>query len=329
MTEPRRGLDGALLINKPAGISSFGVIDQLSQAMCKGSGLRKRELPKMGHGGTLDPFATGLIVVCVGRAVKLARYFLGSSKTYEGVMRFGQTTVPGDPTAPVSETSDVLPSSLLQIQETARLLTQQPYLQMPPMHSAKKKEGVPLYELARQGIEVDREPKTCHLYKFDILDYAPPTARFRVTCSSGTYIRTLAQDLARLLGSVAMLDSLDRTACGIHATPIALTLDQILASEHLGKLSLDQLGCWVPFDALLDGYERAAATDEEARALFEGRQKVLFSILRRIQPAPRPSHTPISDEYRDHVAIFQGSALIAVANRAQGEWGLERVFTGA
>ena len=320
-------MNGALLINKPAGISSFGVIEALQRELCRAGGLKKRDLPKMGHGGTLDPFATGLIVICVGKAVKLARYFLGSSKTYEGVIRFGQTTVPGDPTSPVSETSDVLPESLMAIQSTARLLTLQPYLQTPPMHSAKKVDGRPLYELARQGLEVEREAKTCHLYRFDILDYTPPTARFRVTCSSGTYIRTLAQDLSRLMGTVGMLETLDRTASGHFTRESSVGLDELLASETMKTQKFDELKAWVPFDAMLNGYERATATDEEARALFEGRQKVLFNILRRVQPAATPSPTPVAAEYRDHIAIYQGSSLIAVANRQQGEWGLERVFT--
>src|SRR4051812_27690492 len=168
-------------------------------------GVKRRDLPKLGHGGTLDPFATGMLAVCVGRAVKLARYFLGSNKTYEGVIRFGETTVPGDPTAPISETSPVIPDSLEDIRKYAKTLTLQPYLQTPPMHSAKKVDGKPLYELARQGIEIEREAKVCHLYSFEILSYEKPRARFRLTCSSGTYVRTLAQDLARMMGSVALL----------------------------------------------------------------------------------------------------------------------------
>ncbi|OFZ00290.1 MAG: hypothetical protein A2Z97_15950, partial [Bdellovibrionales bacterium GWB1_52_6] len=173
-------LNGALLIHKHAGITSFGIIEQLQHQLRNTYQLKRRDLPKIGHGGTLDPFATGLLVVCVGRAVKLAQYFLGSTKTYEGSFRFGETTVPGDPTAPVSETSTVFPEGLTQLKELARRMTLQPYLQIPPMHSAKKKDGKPLYELARAGLEVEREPKLCSLYEFDILGYEKPYATFHI-----------------------------------------------------------------------------------------------------------------------------------------------------
>src|SRR5512140_1273341 len=131
-------MNGALFINKHECISSFGIIELLQKQIREQSGLKRRDLPKLGHGGTLDPFATGLLVVLVGRGVKLARYFLGSTKTYEAVIHFGKTTIPGDPTEPISETSSILPESLEQLQDLAQRLTRQPYLQTPPMHSAKK-----------------------------------------------------------------------------------------------------------------------------------------------------------------------------------------------
>lgn len=137
-------LNGALLIDKHAGVSSFGMIEELQRELLRldssvQSGLRKRDLPKMGHGGTLDPFATGLLLVCVGRAVKLARYFLGSGKTYEGIIRFGETTVSGDPTNEITERSDKIPASIEEIRAHALRFTEEPYSQTPPMHSAKKK----------------------------------------------------------------------------------------------------------------------------------------------------------------------------------------------
>ena len=278
-----------------------------------GTGSRRKDLPKIGHGGTLDPFATGLLIVCVGKAVKLARYFLGSHKTYEGVIRFGETTLPGDPTAPVTETSDRRPESLAQLQEFASRLTKQPYLQTPPMHSAKKQGGKALYELAREGIEVEREAKLCHLYRFDILDYADSRASFRVECSSGTYIRTLAQDLSRMLGTVGLLEKLHRVASGDLSIVNALTTDQIAEATVRGK-TWDQLDCWIPFDRLLDGYSRAEATPGEAAALRQGKQNVLVDVIARC-------------EHDDStIAIYCASHLVAVARREEGFWGLERVF---
>ncbi|MCM2323449.1 MAG: tRNA pseudouridine(55) synthase TruB [Oligoflexia bacterium] len=313
-------LKGALLINKSAGISSFGVVEHLQRQLMDREKLRKRELPKIGHGGTLDPFATGLLIVCVGRAVKLARYFLGSDKEYEGTIRFGETTVPGDPTAPVSERSEHLPASLEEIQEVATRLTLQPYLQTPPMHSAKKKDGKPLYELARQGIEVEREPKACQLHSFKILSYEEPRATFRLSCSSGTYVRTLSQDLGKLLGSVALLETLNRSASGVFRCTNALTLEQVDAAAAAGQ-RWDELPNWIPFDRLLEGFDHAEATEEEARALFEGRQNVLFNILKRVQPGTA------RNEEQTRIVIYSRGSLIAIADRAGGQLGLERVFT--
>lgn len=341
-------MDGALLINKHAGVSSFGVIEQLQRVLMKHPGAygrvepfaRKRELPKMGHGGTLDPFATGLLAVCVGRGVKLARYFLGSRKTYEGVIRFGETTVPGDPTAPVSETSSALPSCLEQVQAAARSFESEPYFQIPPMHSAKKVDGKALYELAREGIEIEREPRKLQIYSFEIFDLEPGTgsadangaghpvarARFRVECSSGTYVRTLAKDLAAKLGTVAMLDTLHRVASGAHALEgdpalgqaRAMTVEEIALASEQGK-RWDELPAWMPFDKLLDGYDRAEATDDEATALFQGKQAVLPRILSRAQDAAaRAGSGPL--------VIYRAQSLVAIARQDHGVWGLERVF---
>jgi tRNA pseudouridine55 synthase len=325
-------LSGALLIDKPAGISSFGVIETLQRLYRErasgGVPLKRRELPKIGHGGTLDPFATGLLIVCVGPAVKLARYFLGSRKSYEGVIRFGETTVPGDPTAPISETSERIPQSLVEIQSLATKLTLQDYLQTPPMHSAKKVGGKPLYELARQGIDVDRDAKLCRLHRFDIHSYSPPRAEFSVDCSSGTYIRTLAKDLALMMGSVAMLDSLRRTASGSFSLSDAWTLDQIAEATRGGQ-AWGEMPCWIAFDRLLDGvYPVAEASAPEAAALLQGKQGVLPGILSRTSWAEgdkKPECANSGDEQR--IVIYNSTRLVAVALREHDAWGLERVFT--
>ena len=314
-------MSGALLINKHAGVSSFGIIELLQrQLMAKGT-LKRRDLPKLGHGGTLDPFATGLVVILVGRSVKLARYFLGATKAYEGIMKFGETTVPGDPTSPVTETSSILPDSLHTLQDLAHRLTLQPYSQTPPMHSAKKLNGRPLYELARQGIEVDREPKLCHLYEFNVSSYEAPIAQFSLRCSSGTYVRTLAQDLGRLMGTVALLSTLNRTASGIFSVKNAWTTDQIEEACKADK-KWDELPCWVPFDQLLAGYDRAEATTAEREEIYQGRQNALFNILRR---SKSPEYR--SSQKNDCVAIYCAEALFAIARKEEETWSIERVFT--
>ena len=313
--------NGALLINKQEGVSSFGVIEILQDQLRAQHGVKKKDLPKLGHGGTLDPFATGLLVVLVGRAVKLAQYFLGATKGYAGTMRFGETTIPGDPTAPISERSDVLPTSEVALQDLAHRLTLQPYLQIPPMHSAKKKNGKPLYELARAGIEIERDPKLCHLYDFKIKSYEAPHAKFEVRCSSGTYIRTLAQDFGRHLGTVALLETLHRTSSGVFSVAHAMTTDQIGSATTNGA-SWDELPCWMPFDRLLDGYDRADATQMERTDLIQGKQNVLFNLLKRTQSPTLKS----SQQNETCVAIYCNEALVAVARRDSERWGIDRVF---
>jgi tRNA pseudouridine55 synthase len=320
-----------LLLNKPAGVSSFGVIEALQRALLDrwkrelppSASVRKRDLPKMGHGGTLDPFATGLLLVCVGRGVKLSRYFLGSNKIYTGTIRLGETTIPGDPTDPISERSDLLPSSLEDIQAAAHKFTLQPYSQTPPMHSAKKQGGKPLYELARQGIEVERQPKVCQIFSFEIFNYENRRANFRVVCSSGTYIRTLSQDLGKSMGTVAMLDTLHRSGSGIFTESRSQTLIEILEATRDGK-NWDELPCWVPFDQMLGGYITAEATRDEAVALMQGKQAVLFNILKRAKPPELTGKGAIDSS---HIVIECDGNLVAVASKANDVWGLERVFT--
>ena len=312
-------MNGALLIRKDAGITSFGVIEVLKRHIRDTKKVKSKDLPKLGHGGTLDPFATGLLIVLVGRGVKLARYFLGATKGYEGLIHFGETTVPGDPTSPVSETSENLPKSLEEIQDLAYRFARQPYLQIPPMHSAKKKNGRPLYELAREGIEIEREPKLCHLYEFNVDHYKSPEAQFRLKCISGTYVRTLAQDLGRLSQSVAMLKTLHRTQSGVFRDAQAWNLPAILESEA----PWDELPCWVPFDELLKGYPSAEASQAEHDSLLQGKQAVLFSILKRTVPPIERS----SEFIDDCVAVYSSNRLIAIARKAEETWGLERVLT--
>ena len=318
-------MNGALLINKHAGVSSFGIIEALRNHLCESQGISKKHLPKMGHGGTLDPFATGLLIVLVGRAVKLARYFLGATKTYEGTVRFGVTTVPGDPTDPISETSDNIPSSLGLLQDLATRLTAQPYSQIPPMHSAKKKNGKPLYELARRGIEIERQPKICNLYRFEFSNYIPPSAGFELQCSSGTYVRTLVQDFGKMLETLALLDSLHRTASGVFKVKDAISLEDLFHSPLKWGDWTDS-AFWIPFHRLLDGYPRAYATGEEQQALLHGKQSVLFNILKR-RELPQTQ----TREAEDYLAIYSSpettGELLAIARKENESWGFERVFT--
>lgn len=308
---------GALLIDKPAGPSSFAVIARLRHWFRRNSGLRTRELPKLGHAGTLDPFATGLLPIFVGQASRLAAYFLGARKRYEGVVRFGAATASGDCTDPVVATSNVVPTTVDAIQQAADRFCSATYWQCPPMHSAKKLAGQPLYKLARAGLEVERASVACTIARFEILDYGAPEARFRVDCSAGTYIRVLAQDLARALGTVAMLTALRRTGVGKFDGVAAWTLEQLEAAMSEGEASPpDAWPCAVPFDRLLDHWLRIDVDAATAQALCLGQQHVLAALP---WPAPAPPH----------VALYHAGQLLAVAACTAGTWQCERVFPGS
>ena len=211
-------LDGALLVDKPAGPTSHDVVDAIR---------RRFELKKVGHCGTLDPNATGLLIIVLGRATKLSERLMGDDKVYEGTIKFGETTASHDSDGELVNTRPVPPLTLeLLNTEAATFIGDQ--LQTPPMVSAIKKNGVPLYKLARQGIEIARDPRLVHIYNFRFTTCTPPLAEFCVACTKGTYIRSLAHDLGEKLGCGAHLTTLRRTTSGKFDVAGALTLDEVL-----------------------------------------------------------------------------------------------------
>lgn len=211
-------LDGALLIDKPAGPTSHDVVDAIR---------RRFGIKKVGHCGTLDPNATGLLIIVLGRATKLSERLMGDDKVYAGTVKFGETTDSQDSDGEITATRPVPPLTLdLLNEEAARFIGDQ--MQIPPMVSAIKKDGVPLYKLARQGIEIVREPRLVHIYNFHFTTCEPPLAEFCVACTKGTYVRSLAHDLGEKLGCGAHLTKLRRTVSGRFDVADALTLDDAL-----------------------------------------------------------------------------------------------------
>lgn len=196
--------DGALLVDKPAGPTSHDVVDAVR---------RQFRLTKVGHAGTLDPNATGLLVLLLGRGTKLSERLMGTDKVYEGTLRFGVTTDSYDTDGQVTATRPVPELTLQEINRAAAEFVGD-IQQIPPMVSAIKKDGVPLYKLARKGVEVVREPRLIHVYQFKFDHYAPPDASFRVKCTKGTYVRSLAHDLGEKFGCGAHLKHLRRTVSG-------------------------------------------------------------------------------------------------------------------
>lgn len=211
-------LDGAILVDKPAGPTSHDVVDAIR---------RRFGIKKVGHCGTLDPGATGLLIIVLGRATKLSERLMGDDKVYEGKIKFGESTDSYDADGELTGSLPVPPMTLEQLNEDAATFIGD-LMQVPPMVSAIKKGGVPLYKLARKGVEVEREPRLIHVYNFRFTRYDEPFGDFRVACTKGTYVRSLAHDLGEKLGCGAHLATLRRSASGKFDVADALPLDTIL-----------------------------------------------------------------------------------------------------
>ncbi|MBP9900432.1 MAG: tRNA pseudouridine(55) synthase TruB [Verrucomicrobia bacterium] len=211
-------LDGALLIDKPSGPTSHDVVDAIR---------RQFRIKKVGHCGTLDPNATGLLIIVLGRGTKLSEKLMGDDKVYEGTMKFGETTDSYDADGELIASLPVPPITLEELNESAATFIGD-QMQVPPMVSAIKKNGVPLYKLARKGIEVERAPRLIHIYNFRFTEYQEPMATFKLASTKGTYVRSIAHDLGQKLGCGAHLTTLRRSVSGKFDVANATPLDDVL-----------------------------------------------------------------------------------------------------
>ncbi len=213
----------AILVDKPAGMSSFGVVKKVRWAV---------GVKKVGHAGTLDPMATGLLIVLVGRdATRQQDRFMGLPKVYTGTVRLGQTTASYDADMPVEDEADASGITDAQIAEAIAPLTGE-ILQRPPVFSAIKKGGERLYKKARRGEAVEIEPRPTTVYAFDVLDRRGDDLDVRVECSKGTYIRSLAHDLGQSLGVGGHLVALRREAIGPFCVDEAFALDALVEAAR-------------------------------------------------------------------------------------------------
>ncbi len=194
--------DGVLLIDKPEGLTSHDVVDRVRH---------KLRMKRVGHAGTLDPMATGLLIILAGKATKISQYLMSLDKVYEGTAKLGESTDSHDRDGEIVERRAVPPVDADHLREVLQQFVGDQY-QIPPMFSAKKMGGVPLYKLARKGQTVEREPRFIHIYQFELLRWESPELDFRVGCSKGTYVRTLVHDVGHRIGCGAHLISLRRTA---------------------------------------------------------------------------------------------------------------------
>jgi tRNA pseudouridine55 synthase len=210
--------DGAILVDKPAGPTSHDVVDMIRDNF---------QVKKAGHCGTLDPAATGLLIIVLGKGTKLSERLMGDDKVYEGTIKFGETTDSYDADGELVSSLPVMPMTLEEINEAAATF-QGDQMQTPPMVSAVKVNGVPLYKLARKGVEVERKPRLIHVYTFKFSSYDEPEGHFRFACTKGAYVRAAAHDLGQKLGCGAHLTSLRRTVSGKFNVKDAMPLEDLV-----------------------------------------------------------------------------------------------------
>ncbi|MDR5854734.1 tRNA pseudouridine(55) synthase TruB [Caballeronia sp. LZ062] len=298
---PRRALDGVLLLDKPLGLSS-------NDALIKAKRLYLAK--KAGHTGTLDPLATGLLPLCFGEATKFSQDLLEADKTYEATMRLGIRTTTGDAEGEAVETRDVTCDEAAVEGAMQRFLGD--IVQVPPMYSALKRDGKPLYEYARAGQTVEREGRQITIHALKMIACALPLVTFRVTCSKGTYVRTLAEDIGEALGCGAHLTALRRTGVG------ALTLEGAVTLDALAAAAEPERDTWLrPVDALLSTFPAVHLHDDAMRRFRHGQRL-------RLEELGEPASTGLATDTRVRVYDDAGK-LLGVARASEGVLAPERL----
>jgi tRNA pseudouridine55 synthase len=289
---------GILLIDKPAGPSSAQVVHRVKA--CLGA-------KKVGHLGTLDPFASGLLLLGIEEGTKIADIFLGASKSYRGVMALGVATDSQDATGQIVESRPVPALDRERLRSLAQQFTGA-LQQVPPMFSALKKDGVRLYRLARQGREVSRTPRAVRVESLTLSQLSAAEVQLEVTCSSGTYVRTLAADMGAALGCGAHLKSLHRLSCG------QLTIDRAVTLEALERPRALSGEMFLPLAAALGHLSAVTWEQRWIARLRMGQQEVLGQLGR---PAAGETLLRILDRTGNLVALVQWAGV---------GWRLARVF---
>ncbi|MGE0824484.1 MAG: tRNA pseudouridine(55) synthase TruB [Candidatus Binatia bacterium] len=292
-------VNGILLVDKPEGMTSAGVVRVVKKKLNQG---------KVGHLGTLDPFASGLLPLCMGEGTKIAQFLTSERKAYTGTIRLGIETETFDSTGAITRTE---PVPLIE-SATLRVLEQQflgEYWQTPPMYSAIKRQGVPLYKFARRGMEVEREPRLSIIDHLALTDQGDGTLHFSLVCSKGTYVRSLAVDIGAVLGCGAHVATLRRTAFGpfviAEAVDLSVATDGVRI-EELPVLSMRQA---------LQQYRSVPLSEREVALLRQGRQEPLQEL-------------PTTDRLDEVIQLVDAKdELVAMVQRCQRGWQLLRVFS--
>jgi len=250
-------MDGILNINKPRGTTSFGVVAIVRRL----SGERR-----VGHAGTLDPEAIGVLPVCLGKATRIVEFLMSTTKTYRAEVELGVVTDTYDATGKVIQRGDISGIDRQRV-EAALYAFRGEIVQVPPMFSAVKYNGRPLYELARAGRTVERTGRPIEIHSLEIIDWQSPMITIEVVCGKGTYIRSLAHDLGQTLGCGAMLQNLARLRCGLFTIEDSVTLPELEDAFHHGQ--------WQKYlysiDNVLSHWKAVTVSNETAQAIRNGR----------------------------------------------------------
>jgi tRNA pseudouridine55 synthase len=276
--------EGVLPVWKPVGFTSHDVVAKVRRLL----GIRR-----IGHTGTLDPAVTGVLPLCIGRATRVVEYIQELPKEYEAVLTVGYATDTEDSTGAVTEQVEQAVLTPEQVQAALDRFVGE-IDQIPPMYSAVKVEGKRLYELARAGVEIERQPRRVEIYRIELtgmeLDQPHPILRFRVSCSKGTYIRTLCSDIGRALGYPAVMSGLVRTSTGGINRARCLTLEEIAARQEAGTLT----SCLIPSDEAIAHLPQVHLPSREAGFALQGR-------------TVRTTGLPGSDEWSDGLCRAYGT----------------------
>jgi len=298
-SNPRERVDGVFLLDKPSGITSNAALQRVRRAF---------NALKAGHTGTLDPLASGLLPICLGEATKFAQVLLDARKEYIATVKFGDATNTGDSEGEVTARAPVA------FDQAALLAALRSFMgaseQLPPRYAALKYEGRNLYEYARSGIEVPRTARPIEIDTLELLEHAGDRAVLRVGCSKGTYVRTLAEDIAGALGTVAHLTALRRTATGSFRLADAHGLDELEAAPPADRGDL-----LLPVDAGLAEMPRLPLDAGDARALLQGRQPVV--------PTGCSGRHRAYDDSGRFLCVVEASAGLARAVRLMADARLE------
>ncbi len=301
-------MDGILSVNKTSGETSFAVVAAVRRL------LKER---RVGHGGTLDPLATGVLPICVGKATRVTQYLLDHDKKYRAEIRFGMISDSGDEDGTITQGGDTSAISEASLESVLKCFVGQ-VKQTPPMFSALKHNGRPLYELARAGITIERPERTVEIHSLDLVLWKNAAATVDVVCSRGTYIRTLAQDLGKALSCGAYLAGLCRTAYGPFRLENSVTFSQLQQAVRNGDWS----HLVHPIDSVLEHLPRLVVPDNIAESVRHGRPFPAKEMTTEIERA-----TDASEHVRGRAYTLDGAFLgVLLFNSEKDEWQPEKVF---